>query len=90
MPYALINMFIYCTSGQRGLNNKMGFQWVIIVQFCIRIVFYTVDGCYRLLCLPQPRECPESSYCWEAVTTDVNKVKKLFDFTWVRIACAFV
>lgn len=30
------------------------------------------------------RTCKHSKYCWEATTTDVEAVKQLFDFPWVR------
>ena len=30
------------------------------------------------------RECPGIRYCFEVVTTEIDKVKKLIDFPWVR------
>lgn len=29
-----------------------------------------------------PRECPNTFYCWEAVTADIDIMKKFFDFAW--------
>lgn len=29
------------------------------------------------------RTCPNTDYCFEAVTTDITKVTKLFDYPWV-------
>ena len=30
------------------------------------------------------RNCPQSSYCFEAVTFDVSKAQKLVNYPWVR------
>ena len=29
-----------------------------------------------------PRTCPTATYCWEAVTTDIAAIEKLFTFHW--------
>ncbi len=29
------------------------------------------------------RTCPEVKYCFEAVTTDIEKMRKLIDYPWV-------
>ena len=30
------------------------------------------------------RNCKETTYCFEAVTDDIEKVKPLIDYPWVR------
>lgn len=31
------------------------------------------------------RDCSVSDYCFQATTTDIKKVQKLIDYTWVII-----
>ncbi len=33
------------------------------------------------------RTCPNTKYCFEAITTNINKVKKLIDYPWVINCC---
>lgn len=30
------------------------------------------------------RTCPQTDYCFKAITTDIRKVRKLIDYPWVR------
>jgi hypothetical protein len=32
------------------------------------------------------RTCPKTKYCFEAVTSNVNNIKKLIDYPWVRLS----
>ena len=31
-----------------------------------------------------PRKCPQTDYCFKVVTNDINKIKSLLDYSWVR------
>jgi hypothetical protein len=35
------------------------------------------------------RDCPKAPYCFEAVTSDVNRIKNLIDYPWVRLKNRF-
>lgn len=46
-------------------------------------VGYGQEGREYISGIEWPRKCPNTHYCFMAVTTDINKAKALIDFTWV-------
>ena len=46
------------------------------------IIGYGQRGLLRQDGTSWPRTCPAASYCWEAVTSDIAIIDKLFTFHW--------
>ena len=46
------------------------------------LIGYGQRGLLRQDGISWPRTCPSATYCWEAVTSDISIIDKLFSFYW--------
>jgi hypothetical protein len=65
----------------------MNFMFIIIVHayILIYIIGHGQKGLIYSEGIMWTRDCSVSDYCFQATTTDIKKVQKLIDYTWVII-----
>ena len=69
------------------LKEVLFLFWILFLQSAMPIrceISYGQRGKLFADKIAWVRNCPETLYCFEAVTDDINKMKKLIDYPWVR------
>jgi len=63
----------------------MNFIFIIIIHayILIYILGHGQKGLIYSEGITWTRDCSVSDYCFQATTTDIKKVQKLIDYTWV-------